>query len=200
MAETAPFISVSELHCFIICTQHPSLWGSSLSTSILLILVLFFLAVGQKCRSFHKEQFSSGKRKELFIFRLFKPIWTRTADSRCLSPIPDAYERLNPVNDCMVPMGECRIVGKGQDCIQAEHNKCWLSRGKCYFLYCTHANAFTDTWNVFQASPFLLLKPSCNLIDGKWINKWLSGNEERSTQLTFYPWVGFQLHYHCLIP
>lgn len=140
-----------------------------------------------KFRSFRKGRFSRGKRKD-FVFRLFKPIWTRIADSHCLSPFPDAYERLNPVNDCMVPMGECRIVGKGQDCIQAEHNKCWLSGGKCYFLYRTHKNAFTDTVlePYSRHHRFSFWNHLVIVIVGKLINKCLSGNVWRLTLLTFY--------------
>lgn len=129
------------------CAIHQCLWTPSFyhlhpaSFSLRFIPLIppcFSSQLDKRFRSFHTGRFSSGKRKGLFAFRLLMPIQTRTADSHCLSLFPDAYERLNPVNDCMVPMGECRIVGKGQGCIQAEHNKCRLSGGKCYFLYRAH--------------------------------------------------------------
>ncbi len=125
-------IVLSSVPSILLSEVHPSLLPSCR------FLCCFSSQLGKRFRSFHKERFSGGKCEELFVFRLLIPIQTRTADSCCMSLFPDAYERLNPVNDCMVPMGECRIVGKGQDCIQAEHKKCRLSGVKCYFLYCTH--------------------------------------------------------------
>lgn len=129
-------IVLSSVPSILLSEVHPSKLPSCR------FLCYFSLQLGKRFRSLHKGSFSCGKHKELFIFRLLIPIQTGTADSRFLSLFPDAYERLNPVNDCMVPMGECRIVGKGQECIQAEHNKCRLSGGKCYFLYRTHVHKY----------------------------------------------------------